>query len=567
MYKLVFCFALLFCLAGVAHAEQISDFSAVLDVQEDGTVVVTETITYDFGATERHGIYRTLQEQHPQKNTVWYKKRSIAIEVLEVLKDGVDEPYQITDKRTEVEVKIGSADVTISGVHTYTLRFKLNGALSYGKQGSELYYNVTGNNWLVPIEKANAIVTDSTGQLLKETRTCYQGVYGDTTRCTMDTQTATSSTFTTGLLTPGTGLTVAQELNADQVAVLINEEVRSNWIGYVLGILCVLVIGISAYRYRTHFKLRRTVVAQYHPYESVLPMYTGLVFDGKLDARDITAGIIYLAQQGFIKIQKVELKVLLIFDTSDYIFELTRLQKEMDNPFLSTILSVLFPEEAEIGSIVTLTTLKTDSARQAENAVLLAKLRKDIKADLYQEGYFQLSRMWVQILILLFGGIALVSFFATAEIVTVVPAEIFFFSIFILVCIFVGLLFMYERRTGKGYETLNYLKGFKLFLSVTEKERYKFFNAPEKSPEQFMEYLPYAIAFGVEKEWSKVFEGITIPNPSWYEGGAVGAFSATSFASDIGTFSSSFAASSGVSGSSGGGSSGGGGGGGGGGSW
>ena len=110
-----------------------------------------------------------------------------------------------------------------------------------------------------------------------------------------------------------------------------------------------------------------------------------------------------------------------------------------------------------------------------------------------------------------------------------------------------------------------------MFLSVTEKERYTFFNAPEKSPELFMKYLPYAIAFKVEKEWSKVFEGITMPNPSWYEGGSMSTFSATALASDIGAFSSSVVSSStsssGTSGSSGGGSSGGGGGGGGGGSW
>ena len=91
-------------------------------------------------------------------------------------------------------------------------------------------------------------------------------------------------------------------------------------------------------------------------------------------------------------------------------------------------------------------------------------------------------------------------------------------------------------------------------------------------PEQFMEYLPFAIAFGVEKQWAKAFEDITIPNPDWYDGGSVGSFSAMNFTSSIGAFSSSIASSSVSSssssgGSSGGGFSGGGGGGGGGGSW
>ena len=124
-----------------------------------------------------------------------------------------------------------------------------------------------------------------------------------------------------------------------------------------------------------------------------------------------------------------------------------------------------------------------------------------------------------------------------------------------------------QRRTKKGYESLNHLKGFRDFLSVTEKERYKFHNAPEKSPQQFMQYLPYAVAFGVEKEWAEIFKDISIANPDWYRGDSVSTFSALALTNDLSAFSNSFTASAGSSPSSGGGSSGGGIGGGGGGSW
>ncbi len=83
-----------------------------------------------------------------------------------------------------------------------------------------------------------------------------------------------------------------------------------------------------------------------------------------------------------------------------------------------------------------------------------------------------------------------------------------------------------------------------------------------------MEYLPYAIAFGVEKEWAEVFKDITIPNPAWYSENGGGTFAPVSFAQSMHAFSSSVSsASSSSSGSGGGGSSGGGGGGGGGGGW
>jgi uncharacterized membrane protein len=120
----------------------------------------------------------------------------------------------------------------------------------------------------------------------------------------------------------------------------------------------------------------------------------------------------------------------------------------------------------------------------------------------------------------------------------------------------------YQRRTLKGYEALNYLKGFKDYLSTTEKERYKFHNAPALNPEQYMEYLPYAIAFGVEKEWAEVFKDIQITPPDWYQSDVPKQFNAPAFAASLSSFSTSLSSSAGTSGSSGGGSSGGGGGGG-----
>jgi uncharacterized membrane protein len=111
-----------------------------------------------------------------------------------------------------------------------------------------------------------------------------------------------------------------------------------------------------------------------------------------------------------------------------------------------------------------------------------------------------------------------------------------------------------------------HLKGFKLFLSVTDKARFDFHNAPERSPEQFMQYLPYAIAFGVEEKWAEVFADMEITNPGWYESDTAGtSFAAAAFAHDLTSFSSAVTTS--TQASSGGGSVGGGGGGGGGGSW
>lgn len=65
-----------------------------------------------------------------------------------------------------------------------------------------------------------------------------------------------------------------------------------------------------------------------------------------------------------------------------------------------------------------------------------------------------------------------------------------------------------------------------MFLSVTEKERLRLLNPPEKTPELFEKYLPYAVALDVEKAWAEQFVGVlaslqeggTRYTPGWYHG-------------------------------------------------
>ena len=63
-----------------------------------------------------------------------------------------------------------------------------------------------------------------------------------------------------------------------------------------------------------------------------------------------------------------------------------------------------------------------------------------------------------------------------------------------------------KRRTSKAEDVLNQLEGVKLYLTVAEKDRLKFHNAPLKNPVLFQKLLPVAILLGVEKQWADQFE-------------------------------------------------------------
>jgi uncharacterized membrane protein len=137
-----------------------------------------------------------------------------------------------------------------------------------------------------------------------------------------------------------------------------------------------------------------------------------------------------------------------------------------------------------------------------------------------------------------------------------------------------------KRPTPIGRRLLDELAGFREYLEIAEKDEMNLRNPPDKTPELFERYLPFALALGVEQQWaerfSQIFASLKSPNgtvwqPSWYNG----TWSSTNFSTSASSLSSSLsdAISTSVSspgsssGGGGGGFSGGGGGGGGGGGW
>jgi len=562
-------FLLIFLAPLSAFAEQITSFDADIELSPDSSFIVTEEITYDFENASRHGIFRYIPTTHPKEDSSLFRDRYTDISNVSVTLDGGAVPFTANEERDQIYLKIGDANRTISGEHTYTITYRVSGGLIYfDDDTSELYWNVTGNGWTVPIRAVRATLRAPEDSLM-DARSCYSGAYGAKGECDIEVANDTV-TFQAESLAAGEGLTIAEGLKSGAVARVELERLSLTWIILPLIVLWLLGAGIYIYRYKTAYKTDRTIIAQYEPYEDFKPMYTGLLFDGRLNPRDITASILYLAEQGYIKIRHVDgPKVFFFFESDDYEIELVRSVDNALRIHQLEALSLLFDGGYhEPGGKVTLSTLKGDLSKQRKNAKKIQNLRKDLSKDLVAKGFFERPLKNFLTLFLVLAAVPL----------TIIAIAAMYTDVFVAIIPFMFMVFfaagglslaLYRRRTRKGYEALDHLKGFEEFLSVTDKERFKFHNAPKKSPEQFMEYLPYAIAFGVEKEWAEVFKDITIPDPDWYEGGVAGQFSAVAFSQSIGQFTTALSSSAGTSSSAsgGGGFSGGGGGGGGGGSW
>ncbi len=563
--KKLFILLTIFLLPTLAKAEVIHSFTSDITLSQDGSFTVSETIQYDYEGTERHGIFRQIPISHLQPSERRFHERNIDIAIESVTQDGAIVPYQISYDLGEMQLKIGDPDRTITGVHTYVITYQVRGGLSYYESGeAELYWNVTGNGWEVPIENALAEVHDPDHIMLDEAR-CYVGYVGEDTECAIN-KTEDTVVFGGVSLKPGTGLTIAQALDPSAVEKLVVER-WSLWSIWLFGALAWLV-GLTVFLYRYLFanKTHASIIAQYEPYEDFKPMYTGLLFDGRIDSRDITASIVYLAEQGFFKIKHVGRKKFFFIETDDYEIALKRPYDEIENEFQKNIFTLIFDSSSTVGETIVLSELAKNTSKQKENYKLVNSLKSAAEKDLVAQGFFEYGwrkqlKTLASLLVVILGLLWVTSLLGAAmDSAIAIGAITFFVSLILLVV-------SYRRRTRKGYEALDYLKGFKEFLSVTDKERFKFHNAPQKSPEQFMTYLPYAIAFGVEKEWAEAFKDITIPEPDWYEGQGT-TFSAVYLSQSLGTFGTVVTNASGSSpASSGGGSVGGGAGGGGGGSW
>ncbi len=284
----------------------------------------------------------------------------------------------------------------------------------------------------------------------------------------------------------------------------------------IVASLVVAFVIYSLYKYMAWYRTRKTIIPQYEPYYGVKALYAGYLINKKLDPHDITAGILSLAQEGFIKIRKTETKGLFSVTQDDYEITLIRNISELHDPCESKIATLLFHGVAPIGTKKTLGELQHIYINQKENRSFYLDLEWRIKRQLIHQGFlfgFDFSSPLLKY--------ALITFCILVSLFVLFPSMNLFLILFIFVfSLFQILLVLVAgRKTKKGYEAYDHLLGFRNFLQTTEQDRYTFHNAPQLQIKEYMQYLPYAIAFGLEKQWAKVFEGVTDLNPVWQEEG------------------------------------------------
>jgi uncharacterized membrane protein YgcG len=547
--------------------ERILSFHSEVRVMTDGMIEVTETIKVRAeGKRIKRGIYRDFPTEYEDKLGNEYK---VAFEPLAVLRNDKPESFHTQTIRRGVRTYFGHANRYIEhGEHTYTFRYRASRMLGFFEEHDELYWNVTGFDWAFTIDKASATVAlEFDAPLAGITHEAYTGPFGAKGRDYRSRLDSGRQIYfeASKPLTPVNGLTIVvgwpkgfvdEPTSMDQAAWMLKD--NRNLLAAVIGFFLLLAYYLPTWRTYGKDPEEGVIVTRYQPPEGFSPASLRYIRQMYYDNKVMSSAVVSLAVKGYLKIKN---------HGGDH--WLTSLSSDVPRPPMATGENDLY-----VGLFKENTKIELDN----KNHKVLGKARAAHKRSLekdYKQKYFKLNGM------LNIPGI-LVVVISTLVALNIgrgpTPFVIATIVLSILTIIFFAIVM--TRPTLRGRKVLDEMLGFKDFLEIAEKDELNLRNPPDKTPELFESLLPFALALGVDQEWSERFASVLAAirdkdgreyRPSWYSG----SWNSSNLTKTTNTLSSSLnsAVNSSVSppgsssGGGGGGSSGGGGGGGGGGGW
>ncbi len=626
---------LLLAVPGQAE-ESIDRFISRVTVNADGSLDVVEDISVIAeGRQIRRGILRDFPTDYRRPDGSRYRT---GFGVTEVLRNGGKVNWAVENIGNGVRVRIGDAGVLLQpGVHTFTIKYHVTRVVGFFDTYDELYWNVTGNEWTFAIREAMSHITLPNGAVISK-HALFTGRFGSTESNATPGEVSgnTFSAFVRETLRPGEGFTVAVAWQKGLVQPPSQSDNVASWFADNAGyaILAATLFGTLIYFLLAWNKVGRdppggTIVPLFKPPEGLGPAGVRYVWKQKADDQAFAAALVDLAVKGRVKINN---------NGDD--FSVARLDDK--GPPLTVSETALFNSLPTTPLVLQNENHRSVSAARSQ---LIGSLTDEFKGTMFVKnfGWFVVGALlsvaglvlsglsvpgedgqvllfagvfaaiwWAVLLAVGYGAVQ--GLFSSRGFFGFVGSlfRILFLVPFALGGIGVPLLTVFQNGASRsmllyilgaailgvvnfvflklmpaptpaGRKVLDQIEGFRMYLSTAEEKRLDALNPPEKTPELFERYLPYAMALDCENEWNKKFTAVLAAAaaagataPVWY-GGSGSSWNSGGFARDL---SSSLASSvsaaasppgstSGTGGGSGGGGgfSGGGGGGGGGSGW
>ncbi|MGS4885216.1 DUF2207 domain-containing protein [Roseibium sp. MB-4] len=556
--------------SGAVSEERILTYVSDIDVQEDGSLIVTETIRVRAEGDEiKRGIFRDVPLRAKDANG-W--EHDVPFELLEVLQDGQRENKFTRENGRGVRIYIGREDVFLDpGVYTYTIKYRMWRQVRFFDGYDEVYWNATGNEWIFPIDEAVARVRLPAGADATQ-YAAYTGAFGsDATDYEASVDPATGQVVfeTTQPLGAYEGLTVAVGFPKGFVAEPSESEKWDMWlqdqrvfaIGAPAVLILVLYYLISWWRVGRD-PARGVIFPRFKGPDGVSPAMANYITNRGIEGQRwvaLAAACLSLATKGRLKLSK---------DDKDLVLEMPEEGTPVNDEPLPKGEAVIESYIRGRGTPLALND-KNGKAISALGDKFVSAINREYSGVYFKHnGFYLLPGLGVSVVTIFslfyFGNLSdaqfeqsfLFGFFTIFGIagsvgLTILAQSLFdkttgrsskalaFWLVFavifagavylvmhltafilqippeipLLPAFVIGIVLMFivyanviDIPTTHGRVVMDEIEGLKLYLSVAEKDRLNMTDAPDMSVLHFEKLLPYAVSLGVEKPWSTHFE-------------------------------------------------------------
>lgn len=515
----------------------VESFDAVIGLTTAGDLEVVETLAVVF-VTPHHGIerYITISDRTPLGERV-----TIDLRVGEVTMDGANVAVEARRSGSHQYLRIGDPDRTITGTHVYRIAYTAGRALLFHDDYLQLYWNVTGNDWEIPIRRATAVFALPPGTPSENvSTTSYVGPKESTALGQPVTVDATGRfVFATGAINPGSGLTIDVSIPRSLLPItpptLTQKLGRFLWDNKLAALPMATLAFMIVLWSRIGKDPRKGVIAPaFEPPSNLGPGAAGVLVDDRMDLRDVSAMVIGLAVDGYLTIREdapgdesLADKARSWFGGSTTRYTFVRGQRSPDDLFAAerALYDAIFPDQE--AKETPLDALENRFYRHLPTIRL--RLFDDVIAKkLYPRNPERVRAAyagWAGALVAAGAGLG-------------VWLQSLYVGVAVALSGLVVLCFapIMPRKTTQGASALAEVLGLAEYIQRAEVDRIEFTDAPAKSPERFEKLLPYAVALGLTSIWIRQFEGLLRVPPQWYSGGAT--FNAHLFGLSLGRLTS-----------------------------
>lgn len=516
-----------------------ADMSLTRGADGHAELAVVETIVARFPDEDQNrGIVRAIPDD---ADGVPLDTRIVSV----TSGDGTAIPHEVDDTGDFVGVATGD-DSFVRGVQTYVIAYTQRDSIrAFADTGAdEFYRDINGTGWAQPFGEVSAtvVVAADLTDALTGGVACYVGAEGSTDTCTLDErgEAGEPRQFYPQAydLAAGENVTVAIGF---EPGTFVPGEVQRNaleefgagpgpQIGSIVAVVAALAAAAGAFfaRRRTRDAAGRgVIVAEYDPPRDVSVMQAAHLVNRPATA--IPAAIIDLAVHRHLR----------IIARGDATVSLEYLSPS-DDPARQRVLDALFEFAAQPGARAFL------GGESREVATSLAALSASSQSELRSSGF---TRKRSHAAHAIAFTVALLAFVLAlfSLIVAAIGGALSVRSILALVvAIAVGALVIatwrtHDQVTDQGAGVRDHLLGLRDYLQLAEADRIRMLQSPdgaERSPEGvvhlYEKLLPYAVVWGIEREWVDVLAAYATDADAqfdWYRG--PGGFSSAQFAATL----------------------------------